>query len=942
MRHEQEYRAGCDWGRQLAGGDASGRRPRNFSSMLAYCLLLCLLFNGATASGQAADEESQRQRQWQRGQQLLRKYCISCHGDLKQRGDLNLQQYETVAQMMSDRPVWSRVLEVLQEQEMPPQDPIPSAAEYRELLQWVRSMLDDPAWVPAEQAGHVTFPRLTRAEYRNTMRDLLGVELHAAEQLNADGQGLSGFNNDRDPLFTTTADVEKYLDAADAALKGVLALSEVPQTVHLESEAMLMTETREIPQKFGDDFVGYVLNRGQMTLYESIDIPVDGYYRFTIRALSTAGPTGAVLQLENEQLGGLTVLTQEPALYSLERFLRAGSYQMTWNLQQSSAAASRRNRPAARKYRELPKQANEIVTQRSARSAPRWPATDAELRRAPDELQALHAALIGVQRPYEWLRLLDEDGDPAQMKRFRGYIMDRLPAVRNAMLQLGRELRLSPSEVDVRFREANRAQLDENAELYARAGRIVERDALQEQRTQSPGRLAIDWVEVTGPHPPEGSAPAGELQLQDFSGTQRDAEDRLQRLASRAFRRPVSAAETADYGKLFQNARAAGVSAAEAFRLSCTAILVSPHFLYRVELNRASKAGATKLGTPLTYWELASRLSYFLWLSMPDEPLRERAADGRLLQPDVLAEEVQRMLQDSRMRAFAEAFSSEWLGTMAISGGSGPDAKRFPDFNARLAADMREETTLMFAMLLQGDGTVDELLSTDRSFLNARLADHYGISGVRGNEFRLVDLRDSVRGGLLGMGSVLTATSSPTQTSPVVRGKWILETLLGQSAGEPPPDAGALPGDAGERKGRTLREELEQHRRDPACAACHSRIDPLGFGLEQFDAIGRFRTRENGQAIDATGVLPGGHEFSGAAELKRWLVRERADEFRRNLARRLLSFVLGRQLESFDEASIRQVIEACEVSGGRLDAIIEAVLLTKAFRQQDTASDEGH
>ena len=169
--------------------------------------------------------------------------------------------------------------------------------------------------------------------------------------------------------------------------------------------------------------------------------------------------------------------------------LHPGSYQMTWNLQQPSAAASRRNRPAARKYRELPKQANEIVTQRSARAAPRWPATDAELLRAPDELQALHAALIGVQRPYEWLRLLDEDGDPAQMKRFRGDIMDRLPAVRNAILQLGRALRLSPSEVDGRFREANRAQLDENAELYARAGRIVKRDVLQSNARSR----QVDW-----------------------------------------------------------------------------------------------------------------------------------------------------------------------------------------------------------------------------------------------------------------------------------------------------------------------------------------------------------------------------------------------------------------------------------------------------------------
>ncbi len=941
MRQLQVHRDHSEHGRQMAGNDSPDRLQRNLGGMPAYCLLLLsLLFGGAAESGQAADEESQQQ--WQRGQQLLQKYCIRCHGDQRQHGELNLRQYETVAQMMRDRPVWSRVLEVLQEQEMPPQDPVPSAAEYHELQQWINGLLDNPAWFPEEQAGHVTLPRLTRAEYRNTMRDLLGVELYAGEQLNADGEGLSGFNNDRDALFTTTADLEKYLDVADQALQSVLALSLPPQTMHLESEAMLMTEAQEAPQTFAEDFFGYVLNRGQMTLYESIEVPVDGYYRFTIRALSTAGPSGALLRLDNQDSGQLTVPAREPGEYSLEKFLRAGSYQMTWNLQPPAAGVGQRNESAGRQYRKLPGQANEIVTQRSTRNAPKWPATDAEQQQAADELRAVHAALIGVQRPYEWLRLLDEDGDPLQMKRFRGYIMERLPAVRNAMLQLGRALQMHPGEVDRRFREANRARLDDNAELYVRAGAIVERAALQQSRPQQPGNIAIDWVKVTGPLVPEGSELANELQLQDFSGTQRDVESRLQRLASRAFRRPVSSEEIVEYGELYRDVLSQGLAASQAFRLSCAAILVSPHFLYRVELEREPGGTKAESDTSLTSWELASRLSYFLWLSMPDEPLRQLAAEGQLRQPAVLVKEVQRMLGDSRMRAFAEAFSSEWLGLAALSNGSGPDPGEFPEFNAQLAADMREETTLMFAMLLGGAGSVDELLHSDRSFLNARLAEHYGISGVQGDEFRLVQLRDPVRGGLLGMGSVLIATSSPTRTSPVVRGKWILETLLGLSAGEPPPDAGVLPGDAGQRKGKTLRDELELHRRDPSCAECHSRIDPLGFGLEQFNAAGRFRTRENGQAIDATGVLPGGQQFSGAAELKRWLARERADHFRRNLARRLLSFALGRQLQPFDEAAIRQVIEACEVSGGRLDAMIEAVVLTKAFQQQGVAPDEGH
>ncbi|MEY3032488.1 MAG: hypothetical protein RLZZ622_963, partial [Planctomycetota bacterium] len=310
---------------------------------------------------------------------------------------------------------------------------------------------------------------------------------------------------------------------------------------------------------------------------------------------------------------------------------------------------------------------------------------------------------------------------------------------------------------------------------------------------------------------------------------------------------------------------------------------------------------------------------------------------GRLTDPVVLRGQVQRMLNDPRLRAFAETFIGEWLGTESLGTAHQPDAKTFPEFSESLATAMKLEPVLLFEHLLQTGGSLLELLDGRQTFVHSPLASHYGIEAITGTDTpRQVVLHDDRRGGLLGMAAVLTASSTPNRTSPVLRGKWVLENLLGRTLAEPPADAGQLDDRAG-RRGKTLREELALHRRDASCAVCHDRIDPIGFGLECFDAIGRIRESQAGQPFDTRGSLPGGRSFDGPADLRALLATEHRDEFISHLIRRLLAFALGRSLRVEDEGLVRAIHQRLEHEDFRADTLVEAIVLSDAFRNQGPA-----
>ena len=316
---------------------------------------------------------------------------------------------------------------------------------------------------------------------------------------------------------------------------------------------------------------------------------------------------------------------------------------------------------------------------------------------------------------------------------------------------------------------------------------------------------------------------------------------------------------------------------------------------------------------------------------MPDDALFHAAGEGHLRDPKVLDAQVRRMLKDPKARGLAESFASQWLRIRDLYTSAQPDPRRYPTYTPSLRDAMYGETIEYFASVLREDQSLLRLLDSDYTYLNEELAKHYGIEGVTGPELRRVTLTEHRRGGVLSMASVLTVTSYPQRTSPVLRGKWVLEELLGAKVPPPPPNAGGLPADDAPKAGMTFRQRLELHRSKPECASCHNRMDPVGFGLENFDAIGRWRTEVGGQPVDAAGVLATGEKFAGPVELKQQILA-RKDEFLRNVTEKMLAYALGRGLEPYDIPTVRRITAAVAKDDCRGSTLVREIVGSYPFQ----------
>lgn len=406
------------------------------------------------------------------------------------------------------------------------------------------------------------------------------------------------------------------------------------------------------------------------------------------------------------------------------------------------------------------------------------------------------------------------------------------------------------------------------------------------------------------------------------------------RIARRAWRRTVEPAEIERLLTLFDRAFERGEGYDAAVRLALKGVLISPHFLFLAE-PEPEVTGTVALAA----FPLASRLSYFLWASLPDEELLALAASGDLLDKGTYLAQVRRMLQDPKSAALGERFALQWLKLDGFGQESRPDPRKFPEFDEELADAMRQEVVEFFNHLVREDRPLLELIDANYTFANARLAAHYGLAGPTGPAFERVRLSDPARGGVVGMAAVHTATSYPLRTSPVLRGKWILEVVLGDRVPPPPPNVPALEVDERTVSAASLREKLERHRQDPTCAACHDRMDPLGFGLETFDGVGRLRAEEDGKPVDASGVLPSGERFDGPAGLKA-VLQKRQDQVLRHLVRQLTGYAFGRELNRFDECVIRDAMNAMANREYRPSALIETIATSFPFRHRFYAASD--
>jgi len=581
---------------------------------------------------------------------------------------------------------------------------------------------------------------------------------------------------------------------------------------------------------------------------------------------------------------------------------------------------------------------------------------DAEYEFAIGMMLSFHGYVVGMEFAHQVEIAID--GEQVFVAQVGGE-EDNLASDRNqseAALAIGERLKArvrvaaGPHDVGVTFYRRNNAASDDPLQQHE----------LNHDTQDMNGLPLIEQVTVTGPFDPTGpgdtpsrrriftcrpeaaaqetppasaTAPArSRRSSQDLQASEDGcARTILTTLARRAYRRPVTADDVDPLMDLYAAGRAEGTfdtGIERALRL----VLASPKFLFRVE---TPPAGGVERVSDL---ELASRLSFFLWSSVPDDELLALAEQGRLGQPAVLQAQVERMLRDSRSRSLVDNFASQWLRLRNLRSHI-PIANDFPDFDNELRKAFETETELFFASIIREDRSVLDLLDADYTYLNERLARHYGVEGVYGSHFRRVTLTDDARRGLLGQGSILSVTSYPNRTSPVLRGKWVLENLMGTPPPTPPPNVPALEDNKPGVEARLLRQRLEEHRRNPTCATCHRVMDPLGLALENFDGIGAWRDKEPGGAIDPVGQLADGTPIDGPVALREALLR-RPEMFARTVTEKLMTYGLGRGIELDDRPLVRQVAREASAQNYRWSAIVLGIVRSAPFQMKAAPTTE--
>jgi hypothetical protein len=789
--------------------------------------------------------------------------CYTCHNSELKTAKLDLESYKTADSIVKDSDTLAKILRKLSAGEMPPEGmPRPDRAAMTAVISWIKSQLPgggqpgrsspDSANQPVgPSAGRVTAHRLNRSEYNNTVRDLLGVDFHPADDFPQDDSGY-GFDNIGDVLSLSPVLMEKYLAAAEkisrAAVFGPDKLQPTLVRLHPQ-QARVINSPKPL---FDYDLTGLTLPNALHTTYR---FPVEGEY--VIRAL----------------LGGVRPAGSE----GLQVALWIDGKQVRVNQFDPGAVAT-----FEQDRQELYAMNQEFRVKVTA--GDHWIAVS-----LPHLYEGLPASYAGPNPSTRPAPKLPEFEPPP------GLPPEKLAEIRKRIA-------------------ARRAEV-----LPANGARI---NSLE---------IGGPYSQVTGP-----SAESlkhvylcGHLDGHHKPGCARKI---IEGLARSAYRRPVTQAEVDRLVGLFSNVKKEGDSFEEGLAVAIEAMLVSPHFLFRIERDPVAGAATGNPQHPLNQYELASRLSYFLWSSMPDQELLAAADRGTLSQPAVLEAQVRRMLADPKSSALAENFGGQWLELRKLESVK-PDRQKFPEFDEYLRMSMRQETELFFESIAREDRSILDFIDGNYTYLNERLADFYHIPGIKGTRFRRVPLAsDGNRGGVLTQASVLTVSSYATRTSPVLRGKWILANILDAAPPPPPPDVPNLD-ETKIGSASSLREQLEQHRKNAVCASCHSRMDPLGFGLENFNAVGAWRNREGKFPVDSSGTLPDGRSFNGPRELEA-IVKADPNAFARCLTRKLMIYALGRGLERYDDPAVKQIVAGVAASNYRFSSVVFGIAGSVPFQMR--------
>ena len=748
---------------------------------------------------------------------FINSHCVSCHDQASQKGNLVLEGLVD-ADMGRHTAVWEGVVRKLTARQMPPRPSVrPDEQAFDRAIAWLETSLDAIAATNPKPGRTETFRRLNRTEYRNTIRDLLGLDVDVTSLLPAD-ESSHGFDN------ITVADLSptllnRYLSAAQKISRLAAGVG---------------GSSREAPITFGDTF--------------------------RVRPDVT----------QDEHVEGLPLGTRGGLLIPYH-FPRDGEYEIQVHL----------------------------------------------MRDRNDEIESL-------KEPHELEVLLDR----ARVDRFSIKPPPKGESDQNVDANLKSRVKVTAGShsIGVTFLkkgssllEARRQPLNVHFNFY-RHPRLGP---------------AIYEVSILGPVASGEGEPARGSRIFARKPTGPEDEESCARqiltdLAHRAYRHPVTDADVTPLLDFYRRGRTEGGFDA-GLELALSAILVNPQFLFRIERDPVDLA--TGSAYRITGTELASRLSYFLWSSMPDEELLQAAVSGQLHEPGILEQQVRRMLRDPRSRSLVANFASQWLYLRNLESVN-PDMRLFPDFDDNLRQALKRETELFFESILVEDRRVLDLIKADYTFLNERLAKHYGVPNVYGSRFRRVPVDESNhRGGLLRQGSILTVTSYATRTSPVIRGHWVLQNLVGSPPPPPPPNVPALNDNTVSNR-LSIRERLAQHRADAVCASCHQQMDPVGFSLENFDGIGRWRELDEEQAIDSTGLLNEEIEFTGVSGLEDAILK-RPELFVRTLTEKLFTFGLGRGVELDDGPALRKIVREARADHYRLSRLIIGIVNSPPFQMRN-------
>jgi hypothetical protein len=914
---------------------------------------------------------------------FLERYCFSCHGPQKQKAALDLSRDATVTAIAKNTRQWELVLERLQAQEMPPEDAPrqPGTGERAEVIRWFRALRDREARRNAGDPGTVLARRLSNAEFDYTVRDLTGVDIRPTREFPVDPANEAGFDNSGESLAMSPALLKKYLAAARLIADHVVLLPEGfvfaphPVVTDTDRDKYCVHRIIDFYERHRVDYADYFLAAWRFQMREALGKPTASLHDFAEEARLSAkylamiwsllqeaqpalGPLGEVqarwrqlpadagkqdeAQRECERLRDLVVRLRK------EYTPKVGKLQVKGISQGSQPFVLWRNDQLAAQHRRYTGDAQGAAADAAARFCQVFPDAFVVTERAPfyDASSSPKGRLLsaGFHLMHGYYR---DDGPLCEL------ILDERE--RRELDALWHELdfvTLSPVRQYKEFIFFERAEpprfLFEAEFDFARS---EDKDAISEAKMNrlSEAYLAKARQQGAGAEAQQ----AIETYFANISATIRRVERArlaaepshllaLVRFAERAYRRPLSSAERDDLLAYYHRLREQDeLGHEEALRDVLVSVLLSPHFCYRIDLG-----GPGMVVRPLSGYALASRLSYFLWSSMPDAELLAHAAAGDLHLPDVLTAQARRMLRDPRVRGLATEFEGNWLDFRRFEEHNGVDRDRFPGFTNELRQAMFEEPIRYFVDVAKRNRSVLDLLHGNDTFVNRSLARHYGMPEPSGPDewIHVEDAGRFDRGGLLPMAVFLTKNAPGLRTSPVKRGYWVVRRLLGETIPPPPPTVPELPKDEANLGELTLPQVLARHRDNKACAACHRRFDSVGLVFEGFGPVGERRTKDlGGRPVQTLATFPDGTERNGLEGLREYLRDKRQDDFVENLCRKLMSYALGRSLLLSDQPALDQIRTRVVADHYAFGSLVESIVTTSQFLNKRGYDDpRGH